>query len=55
MMNAAGLELTSGDANLFRDFNSALASFNAAVKLSRSRKKAKELDAEEAVDTTVEF
>jgi hypothetical protein len=38
---------------LFRELNSAIGCFDAAVKMSQSRKKAKELDAEE--DTTVGF
>ncbi|KAF7324216.1 hypothetical protein MSAN_02534100 [Mycena sanguinolenta] len=49
-----GIELTPEDANLFKDLNSARACLDEAVKMSRSRKKAKELDAEEE-DTTVGF
>ena len=41
-----GIELTPGDASLFRDLNSSVDSFNAAVKASRKRKKATENDAE---------
>ncbi|KAJ7851297.1 hypothetical protein B0H14DRAFT_3662242, partial [Mycena olivaceomarginata] len=51
--NATGLELTPEDAKLFRELNSAIGCFDRAVKMSRSRKKAKELDAEG--DTTVGF
>ncbi|KAJ6511096.1 hypothetical protein C8R45DRAFT_921783 [Mycena sanguinolenta] len=47
-----GIELTPEDTNLFKKLNSARPFFDKAVKLSRSRKKAKELDAEEE-DTTV--
>ncbi|KAJ7126204.1 hypothetical protein C8R44DRAFT_734093 [Mycena epipterygia] len=53
VVNAVGLELSPDDANLFKDINSGLNSINAAVKLSKSRKKAAELDAEE--DTTEDF
>ncbi|KAJ7110581.1 hypothetical protein C8R44DRAFT_934286 [Mycena epipterygia] len=54
VVNAVGLELSPDDANLFKDLNSGLNSINAAVKLSKSRKKAAELDAEEE-DTTDDF
>ncbi|KAJ7849510.1 hypothetical protein B0H14DRAFT_3668205 [Mycena olivaceomarginata] len=54
IVNHMGIELTHEDANLFKELNSAIACFDTAVKLSRSRKKAKELDAEEK-DTTVSF
>jgi hypothetical protein len=49
-----GLDLTPADAKLFKELNSAVACFDVAVKLSRSRKKAEELDTE-AKDTTVGF
>ncbi|KAJ6556704.1 hypothetical protein B0H10DRAFT_2201541 [Mycena sp. CBHHK59/15] len=52
-VNAVGLELSPDDANLFKDLNSGINSINIAVKLSKSRKKAAELDAEE--DTTEDF
>ncbi|KAJ6618077.1 hypothetical protein B0H10DRAFT_2379381 [Mycena sp. CBHHK59/15] len=52
-VNAVGLELSPDDANLFKDLNSGINSINTAVKLSKSRKKAAELDAEE--DTTEDF
>ncbi|KAJ6548850.1 hypothetical protein B0H19DRAFT_1074654 [Mycena capillaripes] len=56
-VNPTGIELTHEDANLFKELNSAIACFDAAVKLSRSRKKAKELDAVDAEeeDTTLGF
>ena len=55
--NPSGIELTSEDANLLQELNSAIGCFDAAAKLSRSCKKAKELDAKEdtSVDTTMEF
>ncbi|KAJ7273022.1 hypothetical protein C8J57DRAFT_264300 [Mycena rebaudengoi] len=53
--NAVGLELSAGDAHVFKDLMSATERFNAAVKLSRSRKKAAELDREAEEDTTQGF
>ncbi|KAJ7218515.1 hypothetical protein GGX14DRAFT_595130 [Mycena pura] len=50
----AGLDLTPEDVALFRDLNPAIGQIDTAVKLSRSRKKAKELDLEEA-DMTQDF
>ncbi|KAJ7211942.1 hypothetical protein C8J57DRAFT_1097355, partial [Mycena rebaudengoi] len=53
--NAVGLELSVGDAHVFKDLMSATERFNGAVKLSRSRKKAAELDREAEEDTTQGF
>lgn len=53
--NTVGLELSAGDAHVFKDRMSATERFNAAVKLSRSRKKAAELDREAEEDTTQGF
>ncbi|KAJ7659816.1 hypothetical protein DFH06DRAFT_1326841 [Mycena polygramma] len=52
--NPTGLELTPEDANLFKDLTSVIGRLDAAVKLSRSRKKVSELDAEDE-DTTLGF
>ncbi|KAJ7903001.1 hypothetical protein B0H13DRAFT_2335353 [Mycena leptocephala] len=53
-VNPSGIELTVEEASLFKDLSSAIGCFGAAVKLSRSRKKSAELDAED-VDTTEGF
>ncbi|KAJ7686403.1 hypothetical protein B0H17DRAFT_1136953 [Mycena rosella] len=45
-IKAPGIKLTPGDASLFKDLNSSFGRFNAAVKASRKRKKAAEIDAE---------
>ncbi|KAJ6626315.1 hypothetical protein B0H10DRAFT_1941879 [Mycena sp. CBHHK59/15] len=50
--NTSGLELTSANVHLFEELDEGLPSFDAAVKLSKSRKKAAQLDAE-VQDTTV--
>ncbi|KAF8172221.1 hypothetical protein K438DRAFT_1851749 [Mycena galopus ATCC 62051] len=55
IITPTGIELSLADATLFKELNSAIQHFDTAVKLSRSRKKAKELAEEEEVDTTVGF
>ncbi|KAJ6522433.1 hypothetical protein DFH09DRAFT_1421922 [Mycena vulgaris] len=53
--NASGVELAPEDKALFADLQNGIARFNAAVKASRSRKKAAELDGDAEEDTTQGF
>ncbi|KAJ6611656.1 hypothetical protein B0H10DRAFT_2223820 [Mycena sp. CBHHK59/15] len=53
--NVMGLELTVEDKVLFADLQNGVGRFNAAVKASRSRKKAAELEADTKEDTTQDF